>query len=395
METRARKKARLSCSPWPALPPDVAGEVLLRLRSYADRACFGAVCRSWRFSAEQHPLPPRLPCLVFADGTFRGFPEDDRPFRLPAAAGHRGSCGEWLLFKRVDGAYSLASPFSKAAAAAVPLPSLSSVRAHHEPICAVDERDVPEYDVRWWRLRELLADGEPEPRRWRLGKLALCRPGAAAAWSVSSADQWRRIKDMVVHRGELYAVDHNEDLLAVTVGGDGVPRVSGIGRAIEGAPPELEVPARRVTLHYLVDSGEALLMVRREVCRGRRPGQGRDLEERFAVFKADFRSSRWAEVSAVGEGVALFVGRWCSRAVRVPEERRRQWAGRVFFLEEGVRHERQLLTRGQRYSLSAYDVRSRTTNSLLPAVTSRDGDDLLPATWLFPSGGENKINCGA
>ncbi|KAL6629863.1 hypothetical protein ACP70R_029628 [Stipagrostis hirtigluma subsp. patula] len=404
METRPPKRARASCSPWPALPPDIAGEVLLRLRSYADRICFGAVCRPWRRCAAQHPLLPRLPCLVFAHGTFRGFPGDDRPFRLPAAAGYYGSSGEWLIFRRDDGTYTLANPFSNATAVA-PLPSLSSVRARREPVGAVDgEGDVPEYDVQGLVLRELPVGGEPEPRtvslrklvvcspdlvaavigEGRLGTFALCRPGAAS-WSVSSHDQWRRLKDMAVHQGELYAVDHNEDLLVVTVGedSDGAPRVTGVGRVIEGAPPDLAMH-RRVTLHYLVDSGDALLMMRREVCLARPPGRGRDLDERLTVFKADFRSSRWATVSTLGDGVALFVGPWCSRAVRVPDdERREEWAGRVFFLEDGASQERQLLQWSQRYSLSAYDVTSRRTHSVLPAVRTRDGDE-LPATWLFP-----------
>nr|CAB3445662.1 unnamed protein product [Digitaria exilis] len=90
-----RRRKRPPCSPWAALPPDIAGEVLLRLPSYADRICFAAVCRPWRASAEQHRSPPPpLPCLVFGDGTFRGLAHDERPFRLPSAAGFLGSCDD-------------------------------------------------------------------------------------------------------------------------------------------------------------------------------------------------------------------------------------------------------------------------------------------------------------
>ncbi|RLN08208.1 hypothetical protein C2845_PM11G08860 [Panicum miliaceum] len=376
MAPRRRKKSASSSSPWPSLPPDIAGQVLLRLPSYADRICFSAACRSWRASAARHRSPPRLPCLVFGDGTFRGFPEGDRPFRLPAAAGFLGSCGEWLVFKHGSaggGGYSLANPFSKAAGAvAPPLPSPSCVRARQEPVFqAVPERAIPEYDQ-----IGLCAD-EPEPRALsvrkllvcpasvvasviggeeygRLGKLAVCQPGAPA-WSVSVHDQWRRIKDMAAHRGTLYALDHNEDLLAVSVvggeDGDGGPAVSGITRVVTGAPPSFS-GRRRLTLHYLVDAGAALLMVRREVCRGR-PEQGRGIEERFTVFEANFGAARWEELRALGDGMALLVGRWCSAAVRVPEERRRQWGGFIYFLEDDIVDQE-----NREYSLSAYDYNS-------------------------------------
>ncbi|CAL5060165.1 unnamed protein product [Urochloa decumbens] len=357
MAPRRRKKSS-SPSPWPSLPPDIAGEVLLRLSSYADRICFAAACRSWRAAAALHRSPPRLPCLVFGDGTFRGFPEGDRPFRLPAAAGFLGSCGQWLVFKHNAGGdagaggYSLANPFSKATAIAPPpLPSLSCVRARQEPVFqAAPERAVPEYDQ--------IGLGADEP-------------------------SWRRIKDMAVHRGTLYALDHNEDLLAVSVGGDGdgdaAPSVSGITRVVTGAPLSFS-GRRRLTLHYLVDvSGGALLMVRREVCRAR-PGQGWGIEERFTVFEADFAASRWEELRALGEGLALLVGRWCSAAVRVPEERRRQSAGFIYFLEDGTVDQQ-----NREYSLSAYDYNNGAgfRTSLLEPVMWRDGQD-LPATWLLP-----------
>ncbi|CAO2037241.1 unnamed protein product [Urochloa humidicola] len=158
MAPRRRKKSS-SPSPWPSLPADIAGEVLLRLPSYADRICFAAACRSWRAFAALYPSPPRLPCLVFGDGSFRGFPEGDRPFRLPAAAGFLGSCNHWLVFNHDAGGYTLANPFSKAVAP--PLPSPSCVRALHEPVFqAVPERAVPEYDRIWLRAA---AANEPEP----------------------------------------------------------------------------------------------------------------------------------------------------------------------------------------------------------------------------------------
>ncbi|KAK3156053.1 hypothetical protein QOZ80_2AG0102190 [Eleusine coracana subsp. coracana] len=403
-----RKKARSSSSPWPSLPSDVAGEVLLRLPSYADRLCFGAVCRSWRAASAGHP--PRLPSIVFIDGTFGGgFPEGERPFRLPRAAGHHGSSGAWLLFRRHDGGYSLLDPFSMAAMP--PLPSLLSSSAaaaaacdaHNKPFAR--EREREEYDVVGLGRRDRLEVGaaEPDPRTLtvrrlvvcsaglvaavvggegqRLGKFAVCRPGAAS-WSVCVQDQWRRIKDMVMYQGKLYAVDHNEDLLAVIVvddDGGAPPAVTRIRRAIRGAAPSFD-PRRRLALHYLVDAGGELLMVRREVGSGRLQA----VEERFTVFKAEFESKRWVEVSTLGDdGVALFLGKWGSRAVRAPEEHRKEWTDHIFFLDDGASDG---FWSPPLYALSTYDMRRQTTYRLLP-VMSRHGADLFPATWIFPQQG--------
>jgi hypothetical protein len=140
-------------------------------------------------------------------------------------------------------------------------------------------------------------------------------------------------------------------------------------------------------------------MVRREISRARerRPGKiwmGGEMDEEMTVLEADFRSSRWKEVEGAlcGEQ-ALFVGRWCSRAVRVPDERRVEWADRIFFLEDGTGEEWHNL-RSLRYSLSVYMMkgvdfqwcdlpRRGRAESLLPLMVSKDGDD-LPATWIFP-----------
>uniref|UniRef100_A0A0E0JVU0 Uncharacterized protein n=1 Tax=Oryza punctata TaxID=4537 RepID=A0A0E0JVU0_ORYPU len=365
MAQRPRKRARTTspCSPpasssWRDLPLDVAGEILRRLPSYADRICFGATCRSWRTSARQHRSPPPLsPCLCFTDGSFRGFfPEDARPFWLPAAAGWLGSCGEWLVYRRHDdGAYLLVDPFSNSKAATAvavamaPLPSLSRLHANHEPIVAADERDL-----RWcrptWLPRE--STGEPQAAvsllklavspaadlvaavvgEGRHGKFALCQPGAAA-WSPPGA-----------------------------------------------------AALLRVTLHYLVESGGELLLVRREVqhsppVRTRPWLHTAELQDRFAVFKAHFRRSRWRQVTTIGDEVgdrALFVGWWCSRAVPVAGKR---WADQVFFLEDGTGNEWH--TREQRCSLRGSSFGCVRPDELLPLMATADGQD-LEATWIFP-----------
>ncbi|GJM90262.1 hypothetical protein PR202_ga06524 [Eleusine coracana subsp. coracana] len=90
------------------------------------------------------------------------------------------------------------------------------------------------------------------------------------------------------------------------------------------------------------------------------------------------------EVSTLGDdGVALFLGKWGSRAVRAPEEHRKEWADRIFFLDDGASDG---FWSPPLYALSTYDMRRQTTYRLLP-VMSRHGADLFPATWIFPQQG--------
>jgi hypothetical protein len=91
-----------------AVPPSVAGEVPLLAR----------VRRA------QHGLPPSLPCVVFFDG---GFPESERAFRLPRAAGHLGSCGSRSSDTTAGTRCSTRSPWP-------PLPSLFS--SYASGLCA-------------------------------------------------------------------------------------------------------------------------------------------------------------------------------------------------------------------------------------------------------------------
>ncbi|XP_044405590.1 uncharacterized protein [Triticum aestivum] len=354
------------------------------------------------------------------------FAVEARPFRLPVAAGHQthhSSCGKWLVFERDDGAYSLLDPFSDATAPVALLPSLSSVCVRHEPIVAVAERELLECR---YSLTPRERDAEPQTAvsllklvvcsarlvaavvgQGRHGKLALCRLGAPA-WSLSGRDQWRRLKDMAFYRRKLYAVDQNEDLLADTVADDGsddeLPTISRLDRAIKGRPPPLS-QFRRATLHYLVESGDgALLMVRREISRVRMQRAAPvtpegAMDEDITVFRADFGRSRWKEErGALGGDQALFVGRWCSRAVRVPDERMKEWADRIFFLQDGTGEEWHV--RRLRYSVSVYmvkggnfswsDLRGQREGGAAPAgdgVAERGLLDLwFGGNWLNASG---------
>jgi hypothetical protein len=62
-----------SSSPWPHLPPEIAGLILACLPSHDDRINFRAVCRDWRFAAQQQRpiLPPAMPCISLGGGVYQ------------------------------------------------------------------------------------------------------------------------------------------------------------------------------------------------------------------------------------------------------------------------------------------------------------------------------------
>ncbi|XP_073363351.1 uncharacterized protein [Aegilops tauschii subsp. strangulata] len=122
---------------WSELPEDLGDSILRRLRRHDDRVCFGAVCRQWRSCARRNSPPPQFPWLALPDQTFYSLPDSafrPLPLRLDF---HRqvphaqSSCGEWLAFERIDGAYTLVSPFS--VATTMVLPRLSAGPPLSEP----------------------------------------------------------------------------------------------------------------------------------------------------------------------------------------------------------------------------------------------------------------------
>ena len=94
-------KANSCSSRWSGLPPELAGLVLRRFRSLADRVRFGSVCRHWRHAARQQApvLPPVLPwTITFCTGIVQTIP-DGEVHRLCSGKLAFFSCSSenWLL----------------------------------------------------------------------------------------------------------------------------------------------------------------------------------------------------------------------------------------------------------------------------------------------------------
>ncbi|KAL6603696.1 hypothetical protein ACP70R_044057 [Stipagrostis hirtigluma subsp. patula] len=308
--------AEMSSSPWSSgLTPEFAAAVLRRLQSLADQVRFAAVCRPWRAAARRQPSPPPLPWLALPDGTFFNFP-GSAPLKFPHAARYYGSCDDWLIFRRGgdggDDGYMLLNPFS---GDTMSLPRLSCVRfvARDGVMLAwkgiLDDWRAPsDSTVRKMAMgpgqvvAAIVGDG-------RVGKIVMWRPGPPGTdfWCISAHDAWRRFRDVAFYDGSVYAVESNGDLFAMASGEDthtGGPKVAWAKRVIDGT----DHGKARAT-RYLFLLGGRLMMARRAL--------RSDGTAAFAVFKADLVASRWVEVTGVGDGTALFVGRWSTAARRV------------------------------------------------------------------------------
>ncbi|KQK17100.1 hypothetical protein BRADI_1g32475v3 [Brachypodium distachyon] len=122
-----RSKKKPCASPWPDLPPELAGDIFARLPSLNDRLRFRAVCRDWRLAAQrQRPLPPpnSTPWIHLGHGAYRSLSVSNGQKKTRgrfAAPGHcrAAACfGSWVLYEHVPtGRCFLRDPFPGAAPA--------------------------------------------------------------------------------------------------------------------------------------------------------------------------------------------------------------------------------------------------------------------------------------
>uniref|UniRef100_A0ACD6A1R1 Uncharacterized protein n=1 Tax=Avena sativa TaxID=4498 RepID=A0ACD6A1R1_AVESA len=117
-------------SSWDDLLPELLGRIIVRLPCPDDRARFRAVCRSWHLAVRQH-VRPKLPWIIYSDGTFVTFPDHriHHGLSFPNNTGFICVDNNWLAFYHTDvesgrHSYFLHNPFTKST---VPLPGLNSV----------------------------------------------------------------------------------------------------------------------------------------------------------------------------------------------------------------------------------------------------------------------------
>jgi hypothetical protein len=196
-------------------------------------------------------------------------------------------------------------------------------------------------------------------------------------------NEW--LSDIVFFRGKLYAIgisNGRQDLLAIEIvdeNDNDEPRVSRIERIFIGVP----ITSER---SYLFESRGRLLMIRRKLnCRRETvycPGGNSFVlvagRSKLEVFEADFGRMWWTEVRSLGDDLALFVGRGCSKAVSVsPYDLSHD---SIFFVDDYTGSGWKKTTT----SCGVYDMKDGKVYSALPMVSWMSGD--VPATWLFCQG---------
>ncbi|WVZ54764.1 hypothetical protein U9M48_005515 [Paspalum notatum var. saurae] len=382
-------------APWSDLPPELLGLVFLRLPTRTDRAFFPAVCRAWCSAARQSRLPPPspVPWLVLPNGKVTSLPRGET-FRLPDDVRYHTSCGEWLVLTRDDDSSCfLMNPFTRAT---MPLPSLSSYSYYEHPMefgdgvyPGIDKQDT------WLHVKngEEISILSLVVCSTRLiaaivavtdfGAIALCRPGAAA-WSVSARVECRWLSHMVFFQGKLYAfdADHSDhfDLIGIDIVDEhdsDEPRVSRIECFIQGAYSQYQKHA--IHMNYLLESHGSLLMVCRKLSHNRYEAGSSE----FKVRKADLEQHLWVDVRTLGNDQALFLGRGCSKAVRVsPYD---LFGDCIFFLDDYT----DWYWKKRTTSCGVYDMKDRKIYLPLPTVSWINTYD--PATWVFWQGETDKL----
>uniref|UniRef100_A0A0E0MP69 DUF295 domain-containing protein n=1 Tax=Oryza punctata TaxID=4537 RepID=A0A0E0MP69_ORYPU len=271
-------------SPWPELPKDLIGEVLLRLPSLADRVRLRAVCRPWRAGAKRRgqalPLPPPLPWFALRDGglvDLNGCPIRRVP-ALPEGVFACLAVDDMAFVVHDHGGCSLANPpVHRRRPLSPSLPTPCS-----EP----------------WRIPN------PTPRR--------------AQWHLTRA----RLADIAFLNGRLYTLTMKEGLYVFVPSSGHMNVSSKFHHCIADDPEQLEINFKsdgfHVIIRYLAECDGRLLMVKRwmKVPSGARLGD-EDRTYRFEVFEADLSTTpcQWRKVDRLG-GHAIFLGSECTKFVR-------------------------------------------------------------------------------
>uniref|UniRef100_A0A0E0A514 F-box domain-containing protein n=1 Tax=Oryza glumipatula TaxID=40148 RepID=A0A0E0A514_9ORYZ len=375
--------------PWPDLPSELLGLVLLRLPSHADRVRLRAVCRPWRSSArvELDLLPPPLPWLLLRGGAFITLP-DGAAHRLPAVPGdatHLASTGSGLLIVHGDGMLSLMNPSSLATTPLAALAAVLPKYIRYKYLAADRQRLVPLINkaVVSDNFTALLIGN----RTWKVI--------VTIGFSPPLAHFPSSIVDIASFQGKLYYLTSDVRKRQEELYIFGVDNAKQIGiRCISSTLKDIGEESwfdpcsteRYVTEQYLVASNDRLLMVRRWI--NLPPIYPSDSgivkrTRRFEVFEAADLSSgcgRWIKVDTL-MGHALFVSKGCSKSLSAGAEE-----DCIYFMHEDIKNgkpEDPFLDSGV-YNMRDGTVAPLLTETVVAEPLAVHGGPWCP-TWLFPS----------
>ncbi|KAF7107691.1 hypothetical protein CFC21_108286 [Triticum aestivum] len=379
---------------WPDLQPEILGVVLSRLPSHADRVRLAAVCRPWRSSARLlRPLPPLLPWLALCDGTFLSLP-DGAVHRLPVA-GHgvsvRVSTGSTLFLVHVDDHNcSLMNP---SPVTTTPLPEAAGWFRENPAVRKVLMSDhlvaalVKSKDIYGSKTTKVIISTRGQP--WDITRCS------TTEWA---APEDSCVIDIALFKAKLYVLldtvlfdtedEEYGQVHELRVLDDGHEQATIQGTPVAGFeddfdPYETDAYGQR---HYLVVSGDRLLMVQRWINLPPIFPIDSGIEKRtrlFKVFEATGLSSgcgQWTEVDRL-TGRALFVSEGCSESL--PAGGQSSGVGVredcIYFLNDET-------CENPFPDSGAYNMRDQTVAPLLPATVAVPAAGYGPwsPTWLFP-----------
>ncbi|KAM0893533.1 hypothetical protein ACQ4PT_025051 [Festuca glaucescens] len=376
---------------WPDLPPELLGLVLSRLPSHADRVRVAAVCHPWRSKARMlRPLPPLLPWLVLCDGSFLSLP-DGAVHRLPVPdnVSSRFSTGSMLVLVHGDDTYSLMNP---SPGRTTPLPELA-VCLQRKPI--VQKVVVSDHLVAALvKVKKLNTTTTTKVIISARGKQCDITSYSLVKWPEPAGSF---INDIALFKGKLYIltteVEHYQLELYILDGRREQTAIRRIPGVADDYGEDMYNPYSTdnyVQRHYLVSSGDRLLMVERRI--NQPPMFPRDSgivkrTRHFEVFEAADLSSgrgRWIEVDTL-MGRALFVSKGCSESLPATIGAREDC---IYFMNEDDTYTDmdEKIRENPMLDSGVYNMRDKTVMPLLleTAATPAAGDSLWSPTWLFP-----------
>ncbi|XBI62128.1 hypothetical protein VPH35_042804 [Triticum aestivum] len=375
--------------PWQDIPSELLGIVLQCVPSHADRVRLRAICRPWRAATRlQAALPALLPWLALRDGSFLSLPDGEVHRRVLVPddnVAYRVSTGNTLFLVHSDDEWSLMNPLSRKTTASRCV-DLNCLCARTGVL--VDTGNIRKVVV----MSDHVVAVRTGPRVYLKDvTISIRRPQSTTVewrWS-PPGDTYSSVRDIALFQDKLYVFTVTNygvyplRLYAMDMVSDN--HVS-FQRMITTLEDDVEDWNAGDLDHYLVASGDRLLMVKR-----RRevfivlpvPGPVFMPTSWFEVFEAaDLGSSQgcWRKVSTL-MGRALFLSEGCSESL--PAGGAQNVGPRedcIYFLNERNCYD----ARTRSLYSGVYDMRDGTF-LLLPFETVAAREGPFTATWFFPA----------